>query len=68
MKTASRKFESASSAYARNVDNATELLAKIEAALIAKGDCRTKNWGHVGDVAYVAEKLQEIMDHLDNKG
>lgn len=67
MKAATSK-RTASQAYAENVSRADALLQAIQANLIARGDCRKKNWGHVGDMAYVVEKLQEVADYLNNEG
>ena len=55
--------------YQSKFEEINELLAKIgEGVLNHENTTGKKNWGHVGDLEGVREKLQNISDQLWNEG
>ena len=48
----------------RQLDRLSVLLDEHE----AQQEQRPRDWGHPGDLAHVAEKLQEVIDFLCDEG
>lgn len=64
--------ETAEQAYNRNMKDVEAMLKTISAELSKQKatlqNGQLANWGNVGDVAYIKERIKDVHDQLTNTG
>jgi hypothetical protein len=68
MTTRKASDETAHQAYCRNRQEIERLLCRLSTNIRSEGSMTNPDWGHVGSLAHIREKLQDISDFVFNEG